>query len=135
MSATARKPRKAKPREAPIMHAVEAAINATGMAAVWRANTGAVRATYKGRERFIRYGVKGAADLTGLVRRTGQRLEVEVKAPGAPPPTLSQQAYGETIRRLGGIYLVVRSVEEALRLLEEAIENNDVLRRGSAGRE
>ena len=49
----------------------------------WRQNSGAYKASYQGKQRFVRFGQPGQADITGMVN--GIRLEVEVKATGKRP--------------------------------------------------
>jgi hypothetical protein len=74
---------------------------------LWRANVGAA-ITHGGR--VCRFGVRGQADLSGILRG-GARLEIEVKAPGGVQSAV-QRAYGAMILRYGGIYIVARSVED-----------------------
>lgn len=79
---------------------------------VWRQNTGAARYVDKrGKPRFVRFGMPGSADLTGLVLPSGRRIEIEVKAPGGKL-TQAQEAFGLGIEKAGGIYWVVRSVDD-----------------------
>ena len=97
---------------------------------IWRQNTGV--AAYGRRK--VRYGVPGAADITGLIPVVqvlecphcggelstpplGVRLEIEVKS-AVGRASADQVAYGAMIRRFGGIYVLARSVadvEEAIR--------------------
>lgn len=74
----------------------------------WRQNAGAVTLRdRRGKEAGIfRGAVTGAADLSGIVAPSGRRLEVEVKVDA--PHTDEQVAFGELIKRMGGIYLCVR---------------------------
>ena len=81
-------------------------------AKVWRQNTGAASFESKGRRHFVRFGIKGAADLTGICP-DGRRLEVEVKRPGNKP-TDHQIAYGQMILEYGGVYILAHSAEEAI---------------------
>jgi hypothetical protein len=101
---------------------------------LWRQNVGAV--AVRGEEgsvaRFFRAGPpKGAADLSGIVRPEGYRLEIEVKA-SRGRPSHAQSRWASFIAAFGGIYLlaayngaqslqenvrrVVLSLDEALRL-------------------
>lgn len=76
---------------------------------LWRNNIGvAERNGYK-----IRFGVggPGGADLIGLYQ--GKFLAVEIKTPiGRQTP--EQKLFEQLVSNLGGTYLVLRSVEEAL---------------------
>lgn len=68
------------------------------------------------RGRGVRFGVPGMADILVLV---GPRyLWLEVKIPsGRQSP--EQRAFESMVSELGGAYRLVRSVEEALRAVEE----------------
>lgn len=83
---------------------------------VWRNNVGVLK---DGRGIPIRYGLSvGSADLIGLVMTTGQFLAVEIKTEkGRVSP--EQKAWLETIRRMGGQAMVMRSVDEAELLVEQ----------------
>ena len=84
---------------------------------LWRANAGAVRI---GR-RFIRFGVPGQADLTGVLTG-GRRLEIEVKSPtGRQTP--DQRAFQAMIERFGGVYVLARAVEDVRRAINAASED------------
>lgn len=72
----------------------------------WRQNSGALRAG----SRFVRFGFKGAADITGILKG-GRRLEIEVKQPGEKP-TFVQVQFGGAISKLGGKYFVATSVAD-----------------------
>jgi len=97
---------------------------------IWRSQPGG--AWRQGR--FVRFGVAGQADLTGIVPVTqallcphcqgelstpplGVRLEVEVKTPSG---VLSgdQKNFQAMIERLHGIYIIARSPEDVKQALE-----------------
>lgn len=99
--------------EAVIQRLILARLNQLPGVHVWRQNTGV--ASMNGRT--VRFGLPGAADLTGLV--AGRRLELEIKT-GTGRVRPEQRAYGEMIRRFGGVYAVCRSLEDALAAVEEA---------------
>lgn len=85
---------------------------------VWRQNTGCLRDCWG---RPVRFGCVGAGDISGLLI-DGRRLEIECKSTtGKQRP--EQEAFQAMIQRFGGVYLLVRSVEEAVRGVEDAIEN------------
>lgn len=79
---------------------------------VWRQNTGALKID----NRFVRFGQKGAADITGILYG-GRRLEIEVKAPGKYPSP-AQRAFGADIIKFGGVYFVARDVDDVERELK-----------------
>lgn len=83
---------------------------------LWRANSGVARALDG--SRFVRFGVPGQADLSGILAG-GRRLEIEVKtATGRQSP--QQLAFGGMIRRFGGLYILARCVEDALKGIHDA---------------
>ena len=72
-------------KETPIMHAVRAALTATGRVSIWRNNVG-VDTT-----RGVRYGLGvGSPDLVGLLRPEGRMLGIEVKTPIGPTLPVSK---------------------------------------------
>jgi len=80
---------------------------------LWRNNTGATRIG----DRVISYGLKGSADISGI-RDGGQRIEIECKsATGKQSP--EQIAFGAMITKLGGLYVLARSVDD----VEKALHN------------
>lgn len=79
---------------------------------LWRANTGAAQI---GR-RFIRFGVPGQADLTGILPG-GRRLEIEVKSESGRQ-TPDQRNFQAMIERFGGLYVLARSVDDVQRAIE-----------------
>jgi hypothetical protein len=81
----------------------------------WRNNTGVSRSG----GRYVRFGIAGQGDITGLLRG-GRRLEIEVKtAKGKVSP--EQVAFGESITSKGGLYIVARCVEDALAAIRAAL--------------
>lgn len=94
----------------------------------WRNNSGAT--PYKGKDgkgRFVRYGLKGSSDILGVIpltvsgdgdRERGRFLGVEVKVPGKGP-TEDQKQFLQNVTAAGGVALVVHSVDELKRDLDE----------------
>jgi hypothetical protein len=81
---------------------------------VWRENTGCAR---YGR-RFVRYGMSGAADYSGWLFRSGQRIEIECKGPkGALTP--DQAAHLALARKTGVICGVARSYSDMENIFNE----------------
>lgn len=85
----------------------------------WRVNVGAIPATYKGRQRFIRYGQPGQSDIVGILRPSGRYLAIEVKSAKGKVSDL-QAVHLELVRSQGGIAGVCRSVQEVAELLRAA---------------
>jgi hypothetical protein len=103
-------------KENEIQARIIAAIGSRPDVRIWRANTGAAQMA---NGQFVRFGIPGQADLSGITD-DGRRLEIEVKsATGRLRP--DQIAFGTMIRKFGGIYIVARSVDEAVQKLNSAI--------------
>lgn len=82
----------------------------------WRNNSGAVRACYNGKSRFIRYGAVGSPDILGCLPG-GRLLAVECKTPtGRVRP--EQAAFLSELRAAGALAVVVHNLDE----LNEAIK-------------
>lgn len=108
--------RRGMQKETPIMRAIRDAIVSTGRALLWRNNTGI--ATFG--EARVRYGLgNGGADLVGLLHPSGRFFALEVKTPEGDLST-EQECWHRAVRSVGGYVACVRSVDEALRALEEA---------------
>jgi hypothetical protein len=75
----------------------------------WRNN--AVVANIEGR--VIRAGIKGQADITGILAPSGRRLEIEVKA-GKDRMRPEQIAFRDAVMAAGGVHVIAHSVEQAL---------------------
>ena len=89
---------------------------------VWRNNVGAA----KDGKRFVRFGLPGSADITGILA-DGRRLEIEVKGPKGKLSE-RQRYFGEMIRAFGGVYIVVRSAAELIQKLNEEKERSGLER-------
>ena len=80
---------------------------------VWRQNCGALKIDA---ERFVKFGVPGQADVTGVIRLAsgiGQRLEVECKTEdGKSLPT--QTSFGARLTSYGALYVIARELDDAL---------------------
>ena len=77
---------------------------------LWRQNTGAAR--YKdpatGKERWVRFGLPGAPDLTGVLR-CGIRVDVEVKSETGTASE-EQERYARMAAAFGVLYVLARAV-------------------------
>lgn len=81
-------------------------------ARLWRLNSGAF---YNPQGRLIRVGPPGLPDIDGYLPVNGYavRLGIEVKR-GRDRIRPEQQAWGDALKNAGGIYVVARSVAQAL---------------------
>lgn len=99
------------PTEKSIQNAILERIGSRPDVRLWRQNTGV--GDFNGRK--VRFGIPGAADLTGILK-DGRRLEIEVKSPTGKQ-SKEQAAYQRMIERFGGVYVLARSVEDVERAL------------------
>ncbi len=82
----------------------------------WRNNTGAaVARAPNGRNRLIRYGKVGSADILGVLD-DGRFLAIECKAPGGRL-TAPQADFIASVNARGGLAFVARSIEDVQRAL------------------
>lgn len=81
---------------------------------IWRANAGA--ATYRGQR--VQFGVKGQADLTGILP-DGRRLEIECKT-AVGRQSEDQKNYESLIKKFNGLYILARSVDDVYAALRAA---------------
>lgn len=95
-------------REAQLQRQILLALGALPGVRVWRNNVG--EAVFKGRR--VRYGLAiGSADLIACV--DGRFCAIEVKGPsGHVRP--EQERWLAAVRRIGGVAVVARSVDDAL---------------------
>ena len=99
----------------------------------WRNNSGAVKIAGKGKDRFMRFGMPGSADILGIfpeetivIRldnaakdkgRSGRLWAIEVKAAkGKLSP--AQESFRDAVVANGGKYTLARSVEDVIKALE-----------------
>lgn len=109
--------------------------NNTGMAYGADAVRGAINCLHVGnikgaldylQRRPIQFGVVGQGDISGIAPgqatgvAAGRRVELEVKA-GRDRMSEQQERFSEMIHNAGGVYVVVRDVDVALRELEEKL--------------
>lgn len=80
----------------------------------YRINTGAFQNEYKGKKRFIRFGVPGMSDIIGIYK--GRFLAIEVKRPGNKPTDI-QNSFLEDVLRLGGIATWVESLDGLIQFM------------------
>lgn len=76
---------------------------------VWRANAGRA---HTGAGRMVSFGIRGQSDILGVLRG-GRALCVEVKADRGAL-TLDQIKFRDRVTALGALYVVARSLDDAL---------------------
>ena len=85
---------------------------------IWRNNTGRLPDPRIG-GRWISFGLKGSADVLGIIQG-GRFLAIETKTPaGRLRP--EQIAFRAMVERRGGLYVVARSVNDAVSAVDRAV--------------
>lgn len=74
-----------------------------------------------GTDRITRFGVKGEADLQGIVAPHGRMFGIEVKT-GTGRTTPNQKLWRDMILKFGGAYCEARSLKDALLFKEYLIK-------------
>lgn len=95
-----------------LVNKVILSMSESGLCKCWSQPTGAA---YRDGE-LIHYGIKGSADISGILT-DGRRLEVEIKT-GRAVQQKNQETFERMILKMGGVYFVARSVEDALQKLK-----------------
>lgn len=108
-------------REQEIMNRIMLEVGRRNDVRLWRQNSGVARGLQS--DTVIRMGVPGCGDLTGIVTVSGIgiRLEIEVKTEKGRQSE-QQIKFGKMVADRGGIYILARSVDDAIFQLEEAID-------------
>lgn len=73
----------------------------------WRQNTGAFKSESGS---FVRFGVVGQGDISGIIGPHGRRLEIEVKVLGGKQ-SKHQKSFQEMIQKMGGLYILAYDFE------------------------
>jgi len=120
--------------EKAVYDAVEHALHGDTNIAVYRMNTGAAKVA----DRFIRFGVPGQSDFTGIVKEircpicnrltgAGVRLEIECKAPDGRL-TEHQKTWIAKIKEMNGIAIVFKpkTVEELFAMNVRKFIGNEI---------
>jgi hypothetical protein len=95
--------------EAMLQKIVLAHVNQIPGVEVWRMNTGGAYV----RGAWVSFGREGQADLAGLMAPSGRRLEIELKTKTGRQRD-AQRTYQEMIERHGGLYILARTLREAM---------------------
>lgn len=101
-------------RESSIQSEILAWLGSRPWCRAWRQVTGTYL-TPDGRH-VVRAGLIGSADISGILH-DGRRLEVEVKS-ARGTQSKQQKAFEAMVKRMGGVYVVARSVDEVRAALE-----------------
>jgi hypothetical protein len=79
---------------------------------VWQNSTGVAKSLDD--ERFLKYGLKGSADILGIIGPCGKFLAVEIKT-GKSIQSAAQKSFEKVILARGGVYILARSVLDAVK--------------------
>lgn len=100
-------------REAELVSAILHTFGSRPDLRLWRANVLVARDKSG---RIIRAGIKGQADISGLLAPSGRRLEIECKA--GTKQSEAQRNWQAMIEKFGGLYILARSVDDVSIALE-----------------
>lgn len=75
---------------------------------IWRAN---VLVAQDRNGRVIRAGIKGQADISGIMRPSGRRIEIECKT-STGRQSKEQKRWQAMIEWAGGLYILARRIED-----------------------
>lgn len=89
------------------------AVTAIPCSMFWRQNTGAVKIE----ERFIRFGLKGAPDILGMIR--GRFIGIEAKRLNRGRQSVDQRRWQRNCEAAGGVYILANSVDKVWQALRE----------------
>ncbi len=88
---------------------------------IWRNNTGAA---FDRQGRMIKFGVTGQADVSGIMKPLGSRLEIEIKRPGGKQRP-EQKLFEQMIKDHGGLYLVCDgNMADVVKAIEDRLERD-----------
>lgn len=99
-------------KEHEIMQGILISIGSLPDVRIWRNNTGSIK-TQDGR--FITFGLKGSADMLGILKG-GKFLAIEVKT-ATGRQSEQQKSFQKMIEAFGGVYILARSVDDVNRRL------------------
>lgn len=111
-----------EPSEASILKAIMQLLKVhPKVARVWRQNSMAAEFQDRhGRVRYVRANTaKGMSDIMGILKGSGKTIALEVKSRTGKVAS-HQEQFLASIREGGGLAAVVRSVDDVIKLLEEA---------------
>ena len=97
-------------RESTIQSRILLALGSRPGIRVWRNNTGALRDS---NGRVIRFGLKGSADILGILAPHGRMLAIECKTETGRQSE-QQKRFQEMVEKHGGVYVLARSVDDVL---------------------
>jgi hypothetical protein len=108
-------------REQEIMNQIMLEVGRRPDVRLWRQNSGMAKGLNN--DTVIRMGVPGCGDLTGVVTVSGLGIRLEIEVKTAKGRQSEQQIkFGKMVADRGGIYILARSVDDAVLQLEEAID-------------
>lgn len=104
------------PKESEVLRDCLQYLNSLPGCWAFRQNSGAFAGEYRGKKRFIRFGMPGISDIIGIYK--GRFLAVETKRLGNKP-TEQQEAFLAQVKKMGGISVWVSSLEQLIIFMEK----------------
>lgn len=87
----------------------------------WKAQCGSFR-SFGDHRRIVSVGLPGMSDIMAVVAPHGRLLCIEVKT-GSARQNSAQEAWEKAMKRIGAVYGVARSVDDATELADDAKKN------------
>ena len=81
----------------------------------WRNSTGAMHGVDTGT--FVRFGLVGSSDIICITPPNGRFVGIECKRRNGGVQTKEQKAFQRAVERVGGVYILARSVEDVRRVI------------------
>lgn len=88
----------------------------------WRNNTGAIVSSYEGKKRFFKYGLKGSADIIGILP-DGRFLAIECKA-NKNKLSVAQNQFLKNIKSNGGVAICAYSLDDVIEAKQNKWKSN-----------
>jgi hypothetical protein len=101
-----------------IQHDILVALGSRPDVMIWRQNTLVARDQRTGRA--VRSNPNGVADILGCLAPSGRMLAIEVKSANGRQTT-EQHAFQKAVEARGGLYVLARSVTEAVGAVDTAV--------------
>ena len=86
----------------------------------FRNNSGAFAGEYKGKKRFVQFGLPGSSDLIAIVK--GIFVGVEVKRPGGKQSDY-QKAFQRNVEEAGGAYILAYSWNDVVPIINQILKS------------
>jgi hypothetical protein len=91
----------------------------------YRQNSGGLGGEHKGKKWFVRFGALGAPDIICVIK--GQYVGIEIKNEKGKQSD-HQRVFQQKLEKAGGFYLLARSLEDVINLIEHKEDRRQVIK-------